>query len=105
MKIAAADVAFSTHHSFVLQHKRRESLVEGVAQDGVWDPARLTDATTVVHAEEQAAAFTRGPTHLDRHLAGRSPEELTAQNQSRTATPSLRAALSQEHLADLDLLV
>ena len=105
MKIAAADVAFSTHHSVVLQHKRRESLVEGVAQDGVWDPARLTDATTVVHAEEQAAAFTRDPTLLNRHLAGRSPEELTAQNQSRTATPSLRAALSQEHLVDLDLLV
>lgn len=105
MKIDSTDVTFSTHHSIVQQHKRRQSLVEGIAQDGVWDPARLTAATTVADAEQQATAFTSSPSLLDRHLAGRSPEELSAQEQARTAALFPPGTLSQQHLADLDLLV
>ena len=35
MKISTAEISFSTHHSVVQKHVRRESLVEGVSQDGI----------------------------------------------------------------------
>ncbi len=104
MKIDAADVAFSTHHSAVQQHARRETLVEGVARDGVWDPARLSAATTAVRTEAQPTTFAQGPALLERHLDGRSLEEMAAQGQADAANTSSSNALSSQHLADLGLL-
>jgi len=79
MRIASSDISFSSQHTLVEEHRRREELVAGVsAGGGVWDPDRLQGGT--VRTREQPinstqlapqAANTR-PTLLDEYLDGRS---------------------------------
>ena len=75
MKINSAEIAFSAHHSLVQKHERRESLVEGVSQNGAWDPSQLSQKKTAVREERQVAAFAETTSLLDRRLAGRSQDE------------------------------
>ena len=105
MKISTAEISFSTHHSVVQKHVRRESLVEGVSQDGIWEPSRLVDGKSTVREEEQAVAFEENSSLLDQHLSGRGLEELTARQQTQANALRPQDALSQRAIDDLDLLV
>jgi hypothetical protein len=105
MKINSAEIAFSAHHSLVQKHERRESLVEGVSQNGAWDPSQLSQKKTAVREERQVAAFAETTSLLDRRLAGRSQEELAAKEQARVTARSPQTTSPNSFFNDLELLV
>lgn len=97
MKIDAAEISLSANHSYVQQHARRETLVEGVARNGVWNPDELAEGVAITREGTSADTFEEGRSLLERHLAGR--------RQARAASQRLQEGLSERVLDDLSLLV
>ena len=102
MRIASSDILYSSQHTLVEEHTRREELVAGVSTNGVWDPDSLQDGT--VRAREQATSQSqpsRGePTLLDEYLDGRSLESLRA----RIGGGPIDGGATEGAAADLNLL-
>ena len=95
MRIESSDILFSSRHTLVEEHRRREELVAGVSANGAWDPDGLQDST--VRTREQAInQFPESPPRsnlLDEYLGGRSLDVLPG-----------RLAEEGEHVAHLENL-
>ena len=101
MRIASSEIHFSSQHTLVEEHTRREELVAGVSSNGAWEPDTLRDGAVRTRElqidQSQPAGST--PTLLDEYLNGRSLDSLRAQIDSGTLTPDATAGIS---LPDLE---
>jgi hypothetical protein len=51
MRITSSEIRFSSQHTLVEEHTRREELVAGVSSSGTWEPGNLQHGT--VRTREQ----------------------------------------------------
>ena len=106
MRIASSEILYSSQHTLVEEHTRREELVAGVSESGVWDQGALQDGTARTR-EREIDVFQPSdsePTLLDEYLGGRSLDSLRTQIATRLTDEAGRVTLPApiEAMAPLD---
>ncbi len=80
MRITSSEIRYSSQHTLVEEHRRREELVAGVSSSGVWEPGNLQHGTVRTREQNvsQSQSSSNEPTLLDEYLDGHNLDSLRA---------------------------